>query len=212
MVYLYVFVSRKDRQTEFSPRVFYLPAVSIFRWILSELRSESNSPTRRPTHGVSGGTQSRNAANPRSSMNQREQEALHAAPRRRSLTRSPSDDFWTRWRSGGRRRRLGEDALNVSSESESSVCLRSLSPLANVTLHAKEVLCGASGRLPPKDGRRIRRSGDAGAAGGGGTTESRREVVRTFSTRSAEEGVGSRGAFGGSTLSAGSTHSTMGAR
>ncbi|CAM9126962.1 unnamed protein product [Ectocarpus fasciculatus] len=172
------------------------------RWILAELRSQSQS--RSPTRRRAEGQDSRHDPPPTASR---------PAARQRSLTR---EDFRAR-NDGGRRRRLGvQDAsFHSTSDSEPSVRCRSLSPPPNPGSGEGRVE-GARGRwLPPRDGRRVPCVQDrvGGSPGGWGGTG---RGLSTRSTRSADGAEGppgdAAGLRGSSTLSGGSANGTMKAR
>lgn len=174
-------ISNTEDFRHFPPALPYPPG---FSWILAELRSESRSPPRRGP--------------PKESL----------AANRRQL--APSADFRARAGKRGlrRRRRMGVEDASLDSTSGSEPSGGSRSPSAAVLCQDKEE--GAGGRLPPRDGRRVK----SARGWAGGVPEN--GMGRRLSTRSAdgtpEGAMGDAAILRGSTRSGGSARSTMGAR
>lgn len=191
-------------------------------WVLSELRSEPETPDRRSNNGPVGGTHRRGIERQTSRVDGRQ---TSNTPPRHVLADNLSDDdeAWPRGQGNGRRRRLGEGALHsvLHSTSVSESPVRggglSTSPRAILGIDGGSREGGGvdvGDRLPPRSGHRVRSAGTGGswAEGVPGSTT---ETDRGLSTKSAdggEEGLGKGPVLGSSARSAGSIRSNMGAR
>ncbi|CAM9489734.1 unnamed protein product [Laminaria digitata] len=199
------------------------------RWILSELRSASASPTRRSTtRAPTGDRQDRSA--PHASRRRDDGPLIpHVTAPQPLPAGSPDDDAWVRASGDGPRLSRREEALDSMSGSEQPRRRRrsrSASPggILGSSGSSEAGLERASDRLPPRSKGRRRfsdrpgdarsRAGGTGGAGGGlGVWGGAGRAVSTRSLDGVEGGVGGGGGFRSSDLSAGSApHSNMGAR